>query len=82
MRLDKYLKVSQLIRRRSVAKEAAQGNRILLNGKDVKPASNVIEGDVLEIRYAEKRLKVRVLSTNEYTGKKDASSMYEVISNE
>jgi len=82
MRLDKYLKVSQLIKRRSLAKEAASGNRILLNGKDVKPSSNVIEGDILEVRYAEKRLKVKVLSTSEYTSKKEANGMYEVISNE
>ena len=82
MRLDRYLKVSQLIKRRTVAKEAAEGRRITVNGKEAKPSTAVIEGDILEIRYAEKKLKIRVLSTNEYAGKKGSSSLFEVISNE
>jgi len=81
MRLDKFLKVSQLIKRRTVAKEAALGDRIKLNGKDVKPSTAVKEGDIIEIHYAEKRLSLRVLSINEYVSKKDSSSMYEVIEN-
>ena len=81
MRLDKFLKVSQLIKRRTVAKEAALGDRIKLNGKDVKPSTTVKEGDIIEIHYAEKRLSLRVLSINEYVSKKDSSSMYEVIEN-
>lgn len=81
MRLDKYLKVSQIIKRRSVAKEAAQKERIRINSKDSKPSSQVKEGDIIEISYSSKKLCIKVLSTNEYTSKKDAPSMYEVIEN-
>ena len=81
MRLDKYLKVSHIIKRRTVAKEAAQKDKIRINGKDAKPSSSVNEGDIIEISYSSKTLKVKVLSINEFTGKKDASEMYEVIEN-
>ena len=81
MRLDKYLKVSHIIKRRTVAKEAAQKDKIKINGKDAKPSSSVNEGDIIEISYSSKSLIVKVLSTNEYTAKKDASLMYEVIEN-
>ena len=82
MRLDKFLKVSHIIKRRTLAKEAADKERVSINSKQAKPSSNVFEGDIIEIRYAQKTLKFRVLSTNEYTSKSDSSSMYEVISNE
>ena len=81
MRLDKYLKVSHIIKRRTVAKEAAQKDKIRINGKDAKPSSSVNEGDIIEISYSSKTLKVKVLSINEFTAKKDASEMYEVIEN-
>ncbi len=81
MRLDKYLKVSHIIKRRTVAKEAAQKDKIRINGKDAKPSSSVNEGDIIEISYSSKVLKVKVLSINEFTAKKDASEMYEVIEN-
>lgn len=81
MRLDKYLKVSHIIKRRTVAKEAAQKDKIRINGKDAKPSSSVNEGDIIEISYSSKILKVKVLSINEFTAKKDASEMYEVIEN-
>ena len=79
MRLDKYLKVSQLIKRRSVSKEAADKDKIRVNSKDAKPSTPINVGDIIEIKYSEKRLVVKVLSTNEYTMKKDVSTMYEVI---
>ena len=82
MRLDKFLKVSHIIKRRTLAKEAADKERISINSKQAKPSSTVFEGDIIEIRYAQKTLKFRVLSTNEYTSKSDSSMMYEVISNE
>ena len=82
MRLDKYLKVSQLIKRRTLAKEAAQKERIKVNGKDAKPSTKVNIDDLIEISYANKKLVIKVLSINEYTSKKDAPLMYEVISNE
>ena len=81
MSLDKYLKVSHIIKRRTVAKEAAQKDKIRINGKDAKPSSSVNEGDIIEISYSSKVLKVKVLSINEFTAKKDASEMYEVIEN-
>lgn len=82
MRLDKYLKVSHIIKRRTVAKDAADGHRVKINGKEAKPSSEVVEGDIIEIRYAAKLLKVRVLSINEYAKKSESSSLYEVIPNE
>ena len=81
MRLDKYLKVSHIIKRRTVAKETIDKDKIYLNGKLAKPSSNVNESDIIEIKYASKTLKIKVLSINEYTSKSDSSSMYEVISN-
>ena len=82
MRLDKYLKVSHIIKRRTVAKEPADKDRIMVNNKDAKPSTNVKEGDIIAIKYASKTLEVRVLSTNEHTSKSDSSSMYEVLRNE
>lgn len=82
MRLDKYLKVSHIIKRRTVAKETADKDRILVNGKEAKPSTPVNDGDIIEIKYAIKTLKVKVLSTNEYTSKSESSMMYEVLSNE
>lgn len=82
MRLDKYLKVSHIIKRRSLAKDAADKERIVINGKSAKPSTDVKVGDIIEIQYASKILKVKVLSINEYTSKAESSSMYEVVYNE
>jgi len=82
MRLDKYLKISHLIKRRTIAKEAAESKRININGRAAKPSSEVKSGDILEIRYASKILKIKVLSTNEYTKKDETDSMYIVLQNE
>lgn len=79
MRLDKYLKVSRLIKRRTVANEACENGRIALNGKVAKPAADVKEGDVIELTLGERVIKVRVLKINEHVLKNDASDMYEVI---
>ncbi len=79
MRLDKYLKVSRLIKRRTVANDAAGQGRVLLNGKEAKPAAAVKEGDVIELRFGANVVKVEVLSVAEYAAKADASSMYRVI---
>ena len=72
MRLDKYLKVSRIIKRRTVAQEACSGSRVSVNGKIAKPGADVKVGDVLEI-------KVRILSVAETVRKEEASGMYEVI---
>ncbi len=79
MRLDKYLKVSRIIKRRTVAQEACSGSRVSLNGKIAKPGADVKVGDTLEITFGEKTVKVRILSVAETVKKEDASGMYEVI---
>ena len=79
MRLDKYLKVSRLIKRRTVAQNACAGSRVEVNGRRAKPAQQVKEGDVLTIRFGEKPLSVRVLHVSETVRKADADAMYEVI---
>lgn len=80
MRLDKYLKVSRLIKRRSVAKTASLSDRILVNGKLAKPSKEVKEKDILSITFGNKILEVRILSLTPSIKKEDASLMYELIS--
>ena len=80
MRIDKYLKVSRLIKRRAVASDACDGEHIYVNGKQVKPSYKVKIGDEIEIRFGQRTLCVRVLSITEHIGKAEASSMFEVIS--
>ena len=79
MRLDKFLKISRLIKRRTVAADACSASRVLLNGKEAKPAKEVKVGDVIEIIYGNTTLKVRVTAIQETTKKQDAASLYEVI---
>ena len=79
MRLDKYLKVSRLIKRRSVAKTASLSERILVNGKLAKPSKEVKEGDILSITFGNKVLDVKVLSLTTSTKKEDALLMYELV---
>ena len=81
MRLDKYLKISRIIKRRTVANEAASLGRIAINGKTAKPASEVKEGDMLDILMGGKHLFVKIVSVQEHAAKADASSMYEIINN-
>ncbi len=80
MRLDKYLKVSRLIKRRTVANEACDNGRVSVNGRPVKASYDVKESDIIEISFGERSVKVRVLDVKEHTLKSDASSLYEVIS--
>ena len=82
MRLDKYLKVSRIIKRRTVAKEAGAGGRVSINGKTAKPAAEGKEGDVIEIRFGEKLARLRVLSVAETVRKNEASAMYEMLEGE
>ena len=82
MRLDKYLKVSRIIKRRTVANEASEGGRVTINGKAAKPSSEVKEGDVLEIRFGEKLARYRILRVAETVRKDDAGLMYELIGGE
>ena len=79
MRIDKYLKVSRLIKRRTIANEACDAGRISVNGKIVKASYDVKQGDVMEIKMGERVLKVKVLDIAEHVLKNDASSLYEVL---
>lgn len=76
MRLDKFLKVSRIIKRRSVANEACDGARVSANGRPVKASYHVKEGDVLEIAFGNRSLKVEVVDVRENAGKAEAGAMY------
>ena len=80
MRLDKYLKVSRIIKRRTVANEAAGAGRVSINGKTAKPSSEVKEGDTLDLLLGGRHFVVRVTSVKESVRKEDAADMYEVLS--
>ena len=79
MRLDKYLKVSRLIKRRTVANEACDGERVSVNGKVSKASYEVKVGDVIEMRFGQRTVRVEVLAISEHTTKADAPAMYKEI---
>ena len=79
MRLDKYLKVSRLIKRRTVANEACDAEKVYVNGKPARASYDVKTGDIIEINIGAKPLKVRVLDVKEYTKKEEAAALYEVV---
>ena len=79
MRLDKWLKVSRLIKRRTVANEACDNQRVSVNGRPVRASYEVKEGDVLELRFGEKTVRVEVLTVSEHVGKADAPAMYKEL---
>ena len=79
MRLDKWLKNSRLIKRRTVANEACDAGRVSANGRAVKSSYYVKPGDVLELKFGERITKVKVLSVQEIVGKADAAGMYEEV---
>jgi len=82
MRLDKYLKVSRLIKRRTMAKEVSDKGRIMINGKQAKSSSVVKEGDELTVRFGQRILIVRITKIQETSKKEEAAHMYEIISDE
>mgnify|MGYP003218529991 CR=1 FL=1 len=79
MRLDKFLKVSRIIKRRTVANEACDAGRVTANGRPVKPGAEVREGDVLEIRFGSRVGRYRIQSVKETVRKEGAQDMYEVL---
>ena len=79
MRIDKYLKVSRLIKRRTVANSACDGERISVNGRPVKASYQVKPGDVIEIAFGQRTLKVEVTDVSETVRKEDAAAMYKEI---
>ena len=80
MRIDKFLKVSRLLKRRTVADEAAKGGRVKINGKTVKPAHEVKVGDVVELGFNSGTITLRVLAIKETVRKEETDSLYEIIS--
>lgn len=79
MRVDKFLKVSRIIKRRTVANEACDAGRVSANGKVVKASADVKVGDIIEIRFGEKVFKAEILNVAEHVLKNDASDLYKVI---
>ncbi|MBQ2238394.1 MAG: RNA-binding S4 domain-containing protein [Lachnospiraceae bacterium] len=79
MRLDKYLKVSRIIKRRTVANEACDAGRVMVNGNVVKASYNVKEGDVLEIQFGNKTVKAEILSVQETVKKDEAKEMFRYL---
>ena len=82
MRLDKYLKVSRIIKRRTVAKEVCESGRITINDKVAKPSTKIKEGDIIEITFANRILKAKVVNIAEHVRKEDAKEMYIIIEGE
>lgn len=80
MRLDKYLKVSRLIKRRTVANDACDASRIEVNGKSAKASYDVKLGDLITVNFGSKAVTVRVLDVKDTTKKADAALMYEIVS--
>lgn len=80
MRVDKYLKVSRILKRRTISKELAENQRIEINGRIVKPSHDVNVGDTIAITFGNRKLEIRVLSIQEVKKKQEASDMYEIVS--
>lgn len=79
MRLDKYLKVSRLIKRRTIANEACDSGRVMINDKVAKAGTIVKEGDIIEIRFGNKEVKVEILNVKETVKKEETKDMYRYI---
>ena len=80
MRLDKYLKVSRIIKRRTVANEACDAGRVSVNGKPARASYDVKQGDILELQLGSRSVKAEVVSVNEYARKDEAGEMYRILS--
>ena len=79
VRIDKFLKVSRILKRRTLAQEAANEGKVFVNGKECKPSKPVKTGDIVEVRYAAGTMKFRILSTEATVKKADAAGMYEIV---
>jgi ribosomal 50S subunit-recycling heat shock protein len=79
MRLDKYLKVSRLIKRRTIANEACDNERVQVNGKAARASYDVKQGDIIEIQFGQRKVRVEVISVLEYARKEDAPAMYKEL---
>ncbi len=79
MRIDKFLKVSRILKRRSVSKDACDSSRVLVEGKEVKPSYRLKVGDIVTVKFGDGELKFKVLSLKEHVKKEDVLSLYEII---
>ncbi|MBR1891871.1 MAG: RNA-binding S4 domain-containing protein [Clostridia bacterium] len=79
MRIDKFLKVSRILKRRTVAKEACEGGKVSVNGRECKPSKEIAVGDVVEIGFANGSIKFMVKEISTSTKKADAEKMYEIV---
>ena len=79
MRIDKFLKVSRLLKRRIIAQEACDGGRVSVNGRSVKPSYRIKEGDIVELGFNSGTVKFKVLMIKETVRKEEAEKMYEII---
>lgn len=79
MRLDKFLKLSRIIKRRTVAKEVSDASHIVVNGRVAKPSTDLKVGDIIEINYFKKKMIVKVASIKEVVKKDEADDMYEIV---
>ena len=79
MRLDKYLKVARILKRRTVSKELAANQRVTVNGRIAKPSTDIKPGDIIEVTFGQRCLVVRVREIRDVVRKNDADSLYEVI---
>lgn len=79
MRIDKFLKVSRILKRRAIANQACDGGRVKVNGKSVKPSYNVKIGDVVELGFNSGTMSFRILEIKETVKKEDAEKLYEII---
>lgn len=79
MRIDKYLKISRIIKRRTVAQEACEGGKVEINGKTAKPSTEVKVGDIVTVTFGSKTLKIEVLSLKEVIKKEEADSLYRQV---
>ncbi len=82
MRLDKFLKVSRLIKRRTIAKEICDAGKITVNGRTAKASSEVAVGDMLELHFANRTMKVKIAKVSETIKTQEAADMYEVLGEE
>lgn len=79
MRIDKFLKVARVLKRRTVAKELADHQRIVINGKTAKPSAEIKENDIVEIIFGHRKLTIKILAVTAHPSKKDAAMLYEVL---
>ncbi len=79
MRIDKFLKISRIIKRRTVAQDACDGGRIEVNGRDAKPSKDVKAGDIVVVHFGNDTVKIRILTTPDVANKANATDLYEVI---